>query len=89
MATGILAMLAKPKGGGKGMEDEGPPSSRPGSEMGGDEVGDALMEMFDSLKAGDGKGAGLAFRRAKEACDDSYSSEEPDEMGEEKDDLDL
>lgn len=87
MATGILAMLAKPKG-GKGMssEDEGPPSSKPG---GGSEVGDALMEMFDALKGGDSTGAELAFRRAKEACDDSYSSEEPDEMGEEKDDLDL
>ena len=88
MATGILAMLAKPKG-GKGMssEDEGPPSSKPGG--GGSEVGEALMDMFDALKGGDSHGAELAFRRAKAACDDSYEEESPDEMGEEKDDLDL
>ncbi len=87
MATGILAMLAKPKG--KGGGSEGPPSSKPG---GGSEVGDALMEMFDALKDGDASGAELAFRRAKEACDDSYEDEEsPAEEagGEEADELDL
>ncbi len=85
MATGILAMLAKPKGGAsKGaptMGDEG---------SGGSEVGDALMEMFDALKNGDASGAELAFRRAKAACDDSYD-EAPDSEGDsgEMDDLDL
>ena len=89
MATGILAMLAKPKG--KGGSEDSPPSSKPGSG-GGSEVGDALLEMFDALKSGDGEGAALAFRRAKEACDDLHEGEEPpgEEMGsEEEDELDL
>lgn len=88
MASGILAMLAKPKG--KGASKEAPELG--GSPAGGGEVGSALLEMFDALKAGDGEGAELAFRRAKEACDDSYEAEEPasEEMGdEETDELDL
>ena len=88
MATGILAMLAKPKGGAsKGAPDMGEKGSGGGSE-----VGDALMEMFDALKSGDASGAELAFRRAKEACDDSYEAEEAadEEMaGAEEDELDL
>lgn len=88
MATGILAMLAKPKG-KPGGDSDGPPSSRTGK---GSEVGEALMEMFDALKGGDASGAELAFRRAKEACDDSYKGDESmdEEMGgEEEDELDL
>jgi hypothetical protein len=77
--TGIMALLAKPKGGGS----KGPPApagDAGGKKEGGSEVGSALLEMFDALKAGDGEGAELAFRRAKEACDDSYESDEsPDE----------
>jgi hypothetical protein len=88
--TGIMALLAsKPKGGGS----KGPPAMG-SDESGGksSEVGDALLEMFDALKSGDGVGAELAFRRAKEACDDSYESEESpaSETGsEEADELDL
>lgn len=89
MPTGILAMLAKPKGGAsKGAPDSGDAGG------GSSEVGDALMEMFDALKGGDASGAELAFRRAKEACDDSYEAEEDDAAeeamaGDEEDELDL
>ena len=85
--AGILALLAKPKGGAS----KGAPSADKESG-GGSEVGDALMEMFDALKAGDASGAELAFRRAKEACDDSYEDEESpaSEMGgDEESELDL
>jgi hypothetical protein len=82
--TGILALLAKPKG---KASKEAEPS---GDTGGGGEVGSALLEMFDALKGGDGEGAELAFRRAKAACDDSYD-EAPDSEGDsgEMDDLDL
>ncbi len=88
MATGILAMLAKPKGGAS----KGAPTMGDEGSGGGSEVGDALLEMFDALKSGDASSAELAFRRAKEACDDSYEAEEAaDEAmaGAEEDELDL
>lgn len=72
--TGILAMLASsPKSKG-GSEKSGPPAL--GGDEASGEVGDALLEMFDALKAGDGSGAELAFKRAKEACEDDYEADE-------------
>jgi hypothetical protein len=84
---GLLALLAAPK---KGVsEKSGAPAPMGG---GGDEVGDALMEMFDALQSGDSSGAALAFKRAYHACADEGS--DPLDMGgedeEESDDgLDL
>lgn len=86
--TGIMALLAKPKGGGS----KGPPLGGDDAGGGEDEVASALREMFDLLKGGDDSGAALAFRRAKAACDDSYEGDESDgeEMASEDDsELDL
>jgi hypothetical protein len=85
--TGIMALLAKPKGGGS----KGPPApggDEAGKSGGGGEVGSALLDMFDALKSGDAEGAELAFRRAKEACDDPSEYEETpgEETGSEEDD---
>lgn len=66
--TGILAMLAKPKGKG-GAEKSGPPEPG-GEDDGGGEVASALGDMFAALKSGDNEGAALAFKRAKVACDE-------------------
>ncbi len=78
--TGILAMLAKPKG-KVGSEKSGPPA--PGGEGydDGGEVGSALREMFDALKSGDDSGAALAFKRAKVACEDEEADEEMPGLG--------
>ncbi len=77
--TGILAMLAKPKG-KVGSEKSGPPE--PGGEGydGGGEVASSLREMFDALKSGDDEGAALAFKRAKVACEEEESEEDMSEM---------
>ncbi len=85
--TGLLALLAKPKGGAS--KEALAPAGK--ASDGGSEVGSALMDMFDALKGGDAEGAELAFRRAKDACDDSYEAEEGDEemASEGDDDLDL
>jgi hypothetical protein len=90
MATGIMALLAKPKKGGASKE-----ALAPMGDMGGggesDETGDALMEMFDALKGGDRSGASLAFKRAYASCE--HGEPDGDEMGgesdEDVDDLDL
>ncbi len=90
MATGIMALLAKPK---KGGSMSGPPE--PGaSSGGGDEVASSLREMFDMLQSGDDEGAALAFRRAYESCggdaDPSPELDLGDEAeSDEEDDLDL
>jgi hypothetical protein len=88
--TGILALLAKPKGKASKEAELG---GDMGEAMGGgDEVASALREMFDALKGGDDEGAALAFRRAKSACDDSYEDEEESPEsgpGSAMDDLDL
>ncbi len=66
-STGIMALLAgKPKGKG-GSEKSGPPAFGD-EEASGGEVGEALLEMHSALKAGDGEGAELAFKRAYESC---------------------
>lgn len=87
---GILALL----GGSKGKGGSGKPKP-PGLEIeveggGGDEVGDALGEMFEALQAGDNSSAALAFKRAYHACADEGASDEPDmELGDEEPELDL
>lgn len=82
-STGIMALLAgKPKGKG-GSEKSGPPEFGGEEASGGGEVGEALLEMFDALKAGDGEGAELAFKRAYESC-----AGEPDDSDEEISELD-
>lgn len=76
---GILALLAAPK---KGGGSEPPPAMGDDEMGGGDEVADALGEMFRLLKAGDNAGAATEFRRAKAACDDGgdeYEDEEADD----------
>lgn len=37
---------------------------------------DAMADMMSAMKAGDAGKAALAFRRAKEACDESYEEDE-------------
>jgi hypothetical protein len=82
MAGGsILALLGGSKGKG-GSAKAGPPALEP--EGGGDEVGDALLEMFDSLKSGDSSGAALAFKRAYHACADEGAGETDLDMGDEE-----
>lgn len=76
MASGILAMLAKPRGGAKV-----PPAESPAE--GTDEVASSLRDMFDALKAGDDAAAASAFRTAYEH---SGGAEEETEG---EDDLDL
>jgi hypothetical protein len=76
--TGILAMLAKPKGKG-GAEKSGPPELG-GEYDGGGEVASALGDMFKALKAGDNEGAALAFKRAKVACDDEGEEDDMSDL---------
>lgn len=79
--TGILAMLAKPKGKG-GSEKSGPPE--PGGDDykdDGGEVASALGDMFAALKAGKNDEAALAFKRAKVACEDEEADEDMSDMG--------
>lgn len=92
MATGILAMLAKPKGKGGSKGPPAPMGDEPAASGGGDEVASSLREMFDLLQAGDDDGAALAFRRAYESC--AGGGDEPeldlgDEAAESDNDLDL
>jgi hypothetical protein len=75
--TGILAMLAKPKGKG-GAEKSGPPALE---DEAGSEAGDALLEMFSALKSGDGAGAELAFKRAMAACEDMEADDDMSDLG--------
>lgn len=73
--TGIMALLASPKGGpGK----SGPPAP---AYDGGGEVASALREMFDALKSGDDDSAASAFKRAKIACDEEDTEPDADDMG--------
>jgi len=75
--TGILAMLAKPKGGGA--EKSGP---APGGEYdGGGEVASALSDLWSAMKAGDFEEAATAFKRAKVACEDEEGDEDMSELG--------
>lgn len=90
--TGILAMLAKPKGKGGSKGPPAPMGDEPAESGGGDDVASSLREMFDMLQSGDDDGAALAFRRAYESC--AGGSDEPeldlgDEAESEEDDLDL
>jgi hypothetical protein len=78
--TGILAMLAKPKG--KGGSEKSEPLESDGE---GSEAGDALLEMFSALKSGDGAGAELAFKRAMTACEDYEADEDMSELGMDED----
>ena len=71
--TGIMALLAEPKGGGSGKS--GPPAP---SYDGGGDVASALREMYDSLKSGDDEGAALAFKRAKVACEEEDEGDDMD-----------
>ena len=72
--TGILAMLAKPKGGAKA-----PPAEDPTEEK--DEVASSLREMFDALKAGNDNEAASAFRAAYEHCAGGGEPDEDDKAG--------
>jgi len=81
----ILALLGGSKGKG-GSAKAGPPALDEAPESGGgDEVGEALGEMFEALQAGDNSGAALAFKRAYHACADEGAGDEPDlELDEEE-----
>ena len=77
---GILALLASPKGKG-GSKGSPAPMGDMGEGDDGGELGGALREMFDALKAGDDAGAALAFKRAKSCCDEEHDEPDMDEFG--------
>lgn len=68
--TGILALLATPKGGKA--EKAGPPGA--GSALSAKAA--ALKEMWSSLKSGDYDGAAVAFQDAYDACASDLGDEE-------------
>lgn len=73
--TGIMALLASPKGGpGK----SGPPAP---AYDGGGEVAAALSDMSDAMKSGDFEAAASAFKRAKIACEEEDEEPDADDMG--------